>query len=172
MNGKIKKIAGLQKKTSCVMALLLLLFFLLSGCAGSPVMDTKPVVNSKIFTADSFDAAWHTLLGVLFADGALITFSEKESGIVVCRRIITPSEIDAYSLNNSGMLWNKAQADIVLLVTQVTATSVRITINTKIIATGRGAFDVILGRTREIGIASNGVLEQHYFNAFIQAKPL
>lgn len=172
MNRKIREIAGMQKIPSSFMALLALLFFLLPGCAGAPVMETKPVVNSRVFRAASFDAAWHALLGVLFADGALITFSEKESGIVACRRIITPSEIDAYSLNDSGMLWNKAQADIVLLVTRVNATSIRITINTKIIATGRGAFDVILGRTREIGIASNGVLEQHYFDAFLQAKPL
>jgi len=171
MNGRIRSIAAVIKKPSCVITVLALLFFCFPGCASTPTLGKKPAVNSRVFKTASFDAAWQTLLKVLFADGALIAFTEKESGVVACRRIITPSEIDAYSLNDSGMLWNKAQADIVLLVTRINPTTIRLTINTKIIATGRSAFDIILGRTREIGIESNGFLEQHYFDAFVKAGP-
>lgn len=172
MNVTISSITAVIKKPSCVITMLALLVFFFPGCASSPDIENKIASNSRVFNASSFDAAWYTLLRTIFADGALITFTEKESGIVACRRIITASEIDAYSLNNNGMLWNKAQADIVMLVTRVNATSIRLTINTKIIATGRSAFDIILGRTREIGIQSNGVLEQHYFNAFVKTRPL
>lgn len=150
----------------------LLLFLFFCGCASTSSNIKYHIEKSRVYSV-SFDAAWQKIIQTVIGDCDLINLAEKESGILAFQRHIPVKDIDRYALNDSGLLLDRTLANIFLVVSREDDQHVRITINTRIAATGRSLTDVFLSRNRQVLLPSKGVIEKDCFDRFkaLSASP-
>lgn len=138
---------------------------LLVGCATYPSPDAPAVEKSMVFSVP-YDIAWKKFIEAVTQEGELLTTADKESGVIGLQRTVAPSDIKKYAYDDTGMFWSQAVAQAAILVSPQDERSTAITINLKILATGRDAFDVIFSRSRQMTLHSRGYLEKHYLSVF------
>jgi hypothetical protein len=137
-----------------------------AGCATYPPKVAPAVDNSMTFSVP-YDTAWKKLLEAVTQDGELVTSAAKDSGFISLQRNVVPGDIGLYAHDDTGMWWSQAVAHISIRITPQDERATTITINLKVDATGRDAFDVLIfGRTREMTLHSRGYLEKYYLSKF------
>ena len=136
-----------------------------AGCATYPPKDAPAVDNSMIFSVP-YDIAWKKLLEAVTQDGELVTSAAKDSGFMSLQRNVVPGDIGIYAHDDTGMFWSQAVAHIAIRISPQDERATKIIINLKVDATGRDAFDVMFGRTREMTLHSRGYLEKYYLSKF------
>ncbi|MEI6125181.1 MAG: hypothetical protein WCQ99_01375 [Pseudomonadota bacterium] len=142
-----------------------LLFFLaaLAGCAAAPSQNRQHIENSRVFKAP-FDMVWESLVEVIGTSGDFITMAAKDSGVISFQRALLLDEIETFGYNETGLLWTQGTANVVVILKREDETRTLLTINARIVGIGRTATDVILSRTRQLNLTSQGVLEKKYFD--------
>lgn len=135
------------------------------GCATYPPKDAPAVDTSMTFSVP-YDIAWKKMIETVTKEGELVTSAAKDGGVISLQRNVVPGDIGVYAHDDTGMLWSQAVAYVNILVSPQDERATTITINLKIVATGRDAFDVMLGRTRQMTLHSRGYLENHYLSKF------
>jgi len=153
----LRRSAGLPAAAVCTMVLM-------TGCAASPPPSACPAPEKSRVFAESFDAVWSALIGVLADKGEFIAMAEKESGALSFQKVIPLNEINVCACNDTGLLWSRAHAQVVILVSREDAEHTKVTINTVIIGEGRNVIDVFLSRTRQVSLPSRGRLERSYLD--------
>ncbi len=136
-----------------------------AGCATYPAKNAPAVDKSGVFSVP-YDIAWDELKKTVMQEGEEVTTADKNGGVIGLKRNISPGDIPMYAYDDTGMFWSKAVAQAVILVSALDERSTAITINLKILATGRDAFDVIFSRNRQMTLHSRGTLEKYYLDAF------
>ena len=143
----------------------LLLCVVFAGCATYPPKIAPAVDKSMTFSVP-LDVAWKTMIEVVSQEGDGPTISDKNGGVIGLQRIIASGDISMYAHDDTGMFWSQAEAKGVILLVPQDERSTAITINLKVVATGRDAFDVIFSRTRQMTLHSRGYLEKSYLSKF------
>ena len=136
-----------------------------AGCATYPPKVAPAVDNSRTFSVP-YDVAWKKLLETVTQDGELVTTADKDSGFISLQRNVVPGDIGLYAHDDTGMFWSQAVAHIAIRIAPQDERATAITINLKVNATGRDAFDVLFSRTRQMTLHSRGYLEKYYFSKF------
>ena len=136
-----------------------------AGCATYPPKDAPAVDKSMTFSVP-YDIAWKKMLEAVTQDGELVASAAKDSGFISLQRNVVPGDIGLYAHDDTGMFWSQAVAHIAIRITPQDERATNITINLKVDATGRDAFDVLFGRTREMTLHSRGYLEKYYLSKF------
>lgn len=158
--------SGYMKLKTFTSGIILCLFIVLSGCAGSPPATQRPALEKSRMYGIPFDAAWKKLTDTLVSSGEFITLAQKENGLISFQKVIAVKDVSKYAYDDSGMLWSQAVANIVMHVSAVDETRTRITINVTLTGTGRNVMDVLLSRNRQAVLDSKGWLERSYFDSF------
>ena len=146
--------------TACILFLIINV-----GCATYPPKDSPAVDKSMTFSVP-YDIAWKKMIEVVTQEGEQVTSAAKDSGLISLQRNVVPGDIGLYAHDDTGMFWNQAVAHIAIRVSPKDERATTITINLKVDATGRDAFDVMFGRTRQMTLHSRGYLENHYLSKF------
>lgn len=150
------------------------LAFLFSGCVTMPPKLDKPIVKSKSFET-SFDITWDAVIKSITALGEFINVAQKDSGLVSLQKLIPTGEVDKYALAPSGMIWDNIVANVSVLVTKQDENNIKVTINTKILGTGRDSGEVfwrgVFARTKQIEMGSRGVIEKEYLDKIASSIP-
>ncbi len=136
-----------------------------AGCATYPPKVAPAVDNSMIFSVP-YDISWKKLIEAVTQDGELVTTADKDSGFISLQRNVVPGDIGLYAHDDTGMFWSQAVAHIAIRISPQDERATNITINLKVDATGRDAFDVLFGRTRQMTLHSRGYLEKYYLSKF------
>ncbi len=136
-----------------------------AGCATYPPKVAPAVDNSMTFSVP-YDIAWKKLIEAVTQDGELVTSADKDSGFISLKRNVVPGDIGLYAHDDTGMFWSEAVAHIAIRISPQDERATAITINLKVDATGRDAFDVLFGRTRQMTLHSRGYLEKYYLSKF------
>ena len=136
-----------------------------AGCATDPSKNAPAVDKSMVFSVP-YDIAWKKLIETVTQEGEQLTTSDKNGGVLGLQRNIAPGDIKLYAHDDTGMFWSQAVAQVVILVSPQDERSTAITINLKVLATGRDAFDVLFSRTRQMTLHSRGYLEKYYLSSF------
>ena len=140
-------------------------FIFIAGCATYPPKNAPAVDKSMTFSVP-YDIAWKKMMEVVTQEGDQQTISDKNGGVIGLQRIIAPGDISQYAQDDTGMFWSQAEAHVTILVSPQDERSTSITINVKVVATGRDALDVMFSRTRQMALHSSGYLEKYYLSAF------
>jgi uncharacterized protein YcfL len=140
--------------------------FIVAGCATYPSTNAPAVDKSMVFSVP-YDTAWKKLIETVTQEGEQLSTSDKSGGVLGLQRNIAPGDIELYAYDDTGMSWNQAVAQIAILIAPQDERSTAITINLKVLATGRDAFDVIFSRPpRQMTLHSRGYLEKYYLSSF------
>jgi len=137
---------------------------LIAGCATYPSTNAPAVDKSMVFSVP-YDTAWKKMIEAVTQEGELVT-SDKSGGMIGLQRNIAPKDISVYAYDDTGMFWSQAVAQASILVAPQDERSTMITINLKVLATGRDTFDVLFSRSRQMTLHSRGYLEKYYLSSF------
>jgi hypothetical protein len=148
-----------------ILACIVLVCLFSAGCATYPPK-VAPVVDNSMTFSVPYDIAWKKMIDVVTQDGELVNSAAKDSGFISLQRNVVPGDIGIYAHDDSGMFWSEAVAHIAIRLAPQDERATTITINLKVDATGRDAFDVLLGRTRQMTLHSRGYLEKYYLSKF------
>jgi hypothetical protein len=136
-----------------------------AGCATYPPK-VAPAVDKSMTFSVPYDVAWKKLLEAVTQDGELVTTADKDSGFISLQRNVVPGDIGLYAHDDTGMFWSQAVAQIAIRISPQDERATTISINLKVNATGRDAFDVLFGRARQMTLHSRGYLEKYYLSKF------
>lgn len=136
-----------------------------AGCATYPPKNAPAVDKSMVFSVP-FDVAWKKMIESVSQEGDGPTISDKNGGVIGLQRNIPPGDIPMYAHDDTGMFWSQAEAKGVILLVPQDERSTAITINLKVLATGRDTFDVLFSRSRQMTLHSTGYLEKYYLSSF------
>lgn len=133
-----------------------------SGCVSSTAVERPDVDRTRVFRS-GFETVWHRLLAAVTTGDERLSFVDKEAGFISFQKNIPVKELDTYAFNDTGMLMSHASANVVIRVLSQKSGRTRVTINTKVTASGKTVLDVFLSRERQVVLDSKGWLEHEYF---------
>jgi len=119
---------------------LLAVFF---ACAATPPASRAPFEKNKAVPGPC-DMVWDSLLEIAASEGERITMIHKDSGVISFQKTIASGDIGRYAHNNGGLLWNEVQAHVIVIARHAGEGRTGLTINVKIIGTGKSFFDIFL----------------------------
>ena len=147
---------------------------LVAGCASTSVEERPEIDRVRVFF-DEYDVVWAQLLEAVTTGEEKLSMVDKSTGFISFQKNIEIDDLERYSFDDSGMLLSYAVANIVFKARPVGGDRTRVEINTKFTITGQSAWDVLLGRERQVVLDSKGWLEWEYFDrlsATLQGVPV
>lgn len=163
-----------ESKFLILVTVSIFLLFLI-GCATTPPPKlSEPIKKSETFEV-SYKAAWESVIQAITASGEFINVAQKESGLVSFQKSIPINELEDYALVPKGMIWDRAHANVSVLVKEKDKNRTKVTLNTKIIGIGRNQGEVFwrgaLARTQHIEMGSKGKIEKEYLHKIASLIP-
>ncbi|RLA87352.1 MAG: hypothetical protein DRG40_00535 [Deltaproteobacteria bacterium] len=137
--------------------LFLLLLLLLASCATVPKME-KPIKKYKDFDKP-FEEVWRSTIEGLTRSGELISFTEKESGLIVVEKELSGDEVPKFTMGPALVVWHRASVRGSIFVKPTSESSTRVFVNVKIKGLGTPLFG---SYPMEFALTSNGRIEKEY----------
>ena len=139
-------------------ASLLLAFF--TACATVPRMK-EPIEKYRDFDRP-FEEVWRSTIEGLTRAGEVISFSEKESGLIVVERELSGNILPRFIMGGPALVvWHRGSVKGSIFIKPLSENSTRVFVNVKI----KGLGTPLLGEYPiEYALASNGRMEKEYLD--------
>lgn len=138
------------------LAILLLVF--MASCATVPRME-KPIEKYKDFNKP-FEEVWRSTIEGLTRSGELISFTEKESGLIVVEKELPGNDVPKFILGGPALVvWHRGSVRGSIFVKPISENSTRVFVNVKIKGLGTPLFGTY---PIEYALTSNGRMEKEY----------
>ena len=151
---------------------LLMMGFVLPGCATLPMTPERPILKEKIF-GRPYEEVWLALMNSVKDNrDAMVYVQNKKAGVIhYTQRIPVGKELRPYLVKNAGALADYiglSQANMMVMVKSVKVNETRVKLNCRIEGTNMGLDNMFLGfkgkrEYTDNAVSSSGKLEEDFF---------
>jgi len=148
----------MRRMSKAILGAIVLAFLI--GCATVPTME-KPVEKSRDFNKP-FKEVWSSTIEGLTRSGELISFTEKESGLIVIEKDLGGNEISSLATNAPALtIWHRGKVKASIFIKPISETSTRVFANVNLSGIG---VTFLQQYSQEFMLNSNGTIERNYLN--------